>query len=1628
MRIERTHQQYGGLLFVFFMVLAIGCSSGGMAPTSPGIIDNGLTGASSVDGQVSSGFSWGVFDITFSPGSGGITVEPARAGGMHTEVTSFLLSDEGRPANIGIGNVDASRFRTEGIVSLDVSITHPMNASAMTVFDVMGIVIGNGTNSCVSDPEISYAGSHDLQVLNADGYSGWNGIAGAGTGGYTATINNYKYFAEGLGSGQSLEEYFGDQANNSLRGALRPGTTVTRNYVLRFPEINGSRETAFSFAVVGHWKRAVDAGGLRIENPSAGDFPLDANMDTAVWAGCDSSESTAYFAGEGDAGGGLVLDLTVWDWQKPLTGGDPTAQVAGVVIESPSGMIPGGYVYFDSASVENSVLDCWGGEYTTRLILEVGDVEPRSLEEEILIGIESPAPNGEVRTAWFRMSVQVSNHFVARDEEWVNLVVILDGTPENLYTYAREEGDRMFREIRELGGDVRSIYAANRGLETSTGVQNQVQPLSRSLGEARRERAAFVTSILQNALGQLQDGMVSRLEALPDTEVYARDLVMNSLGVRTRSYRIEQIEQIEGVLEVHEDPGVEYLTDTSAQALKLRAGTYPEVLWDEGYHGEGYSAMAIDTGVDTDHPAYVGLDLYAASFPTGYCSVEDTSNHGNSVAGIIASQNATYRGMSYGLDAYYSAKLCSGAGFTDVQNAFNWAAQGGSGYDDAALVNMSLVISTACTQRNGLNYISAWVDNTIDLYDVMWSLGAGNKGTGCPSYQISDKPQTCYNGVSVAGVVDQGTGDRSDDAYYTSSKYGPCYGPYSTEERLKPEVIAYTNVTTTKIGGGYGTFGGTSAASPSFAGSAVSLYSAGIWDSQSLRAVMFATAGDYTSSPASEGPDYYAGFGIPDLWEAYAHIADTYSGDLGVDGEGDLYYIENVQDGDRIVLVYNKHGLTSDWKISNLDIKVYDEADDSLLYATTKQYENKEWIEFSASDAGKNVVVCAYATTIADGLSYDSYAIAANTVMTEYVTPDYSIAINTPPSMNQYDVIDVSVDVQNIGVDTTEDVNVEITLADGWEVVVGDNPQSIGDLLPSETKSANFSVLVGTSGLKEISAWVEGTFYGVLITGSESVSVNPSPTTILTVPVDADKFDDFAATASYTNNSSGIYSDLTYTLNFDSEDLYLDTGDNPSEEGDINTGLTAVGDWVLRGIEVGDTDVELTVEFTFVGEEVSFTTQPSTITINEPSQSPLVVIFNVPSGIARFDIFELGVNVENLLDDTVEGVEVDIEVPAQWEILAGENPQTIGDVDSAGTGTATYYVMAKLSDAGNVSATASGTVYGVQVDGSGETVVDPEEVDILTIPSEVQEGEMFDAEVAYFNNTPYPFENLSIGINYDSGMVSLESGDNPVSKGNILPDQPVDQTWTFEADDPGDAGFSVYFMFDFEGGLVSFTTPEKILTINGLPVDPLAPKLVSPSDGHIYHPGNNLSFSWTKASGTSPTGYWLNVWVDGAHSPLVPAGGIYMGMATSLFLPSNFVELRAKDGEWEWAVGAKVNSSMHWSNRRTIDKYTAPTLYEPSSGSQVGVNEYFDWESVNGANNYVARITGLLPGVQPYYLPLNSAVSNFTLLQPYYYSLKVGKTYTWAVAGTAMGSPLSASDQAMLAGLSYSDSWSFTVK
>lgn len=352
----------------FFM----GCSNGSGIPTAPAA-DNTISGQSA--NAPSQTHLWGYYDIYLDISSKSAEVVYNRNAAFAANVTTCL---NGNPANLGlkIHGVATGPGDSYVDVDVDVKLTHPYpGLTQYNGYDVRGIFMGNGTKVMNYNPKLRYAAYESLdQVMydydadmpgdpytgrtgDPDGYTRWwnpmefpkSGLFGYTKGAWasknytsTASLNPYKYFADGLSADGNLWNFLTTTKGN---GVFSAGSSNTRNYYLRFPVPYPN--VKFSYAVIANWK------GVQPQ-----DHPSNASEAIAL-----SVEQTphVFYESPSKNGGKIKLDISVFDWDSQLSNGvmsDYKIIVESTVLSAPyvlnnSEMTPkGGGVNYSTYHVE----------------------------------------------------------------------------------------------------------------------------------------------------------------------------------------------------------------------------------------------------------------------------------------------------------------------------------------------------------------------------------------------------------------------------------------------------------------------------------------------------------------------------------------------------------------------------------------------------------------------------------------------------------------------------------------------------------------------------------------------------------------------------------------------------------------------------------------------------------------------------------------------------------------------------------------------------------------------------------------------------------------------------------------------------------------------------------------------------------------------------------------------------------------------------------------------------------------------------------------------------------------------------------------------------------------------------
>ncbi|MFH1675824.1 MAG: hypothetical protein ABIC40_02280 [bacterium] len=335
---------------IFSVALGItGCSGDPVEPSTSPAVRPAV--AERTDESQSGRYLWGYWDVTFDKTTCEFDIVPLRELTFHLNALQFLEP----PALAGL-DIDPATLVFDppaNKVAVDVVLTHPFpGLNQYSGFDVRGIVILPGSGINFSDPFLIIPANGEGRLVNADGWTRWwnpkefvnpgifgfkQGLIGqpGGAGVFTATLNGYKYFANGLGAHDSV---FAAPAFN--RGMFAAGAANRRNFNIDFGVSSGDF-LKFQYAIDASWEVPST-----MNNPDVpGDFPLEANAPEGYAIKVTETENTLWWFGGIGFGGELNLSIDVYDWNIDA--------IEHVMVEAP-GII--------SAPVEASVVPGSGGD------------------------------------------------------------------------------------------------------------------------------------------------------------------------------------------------------------------------------------------------------------------------------------------------------------------------------------------------------------------------------------------------------------------------------------------------------------------------------------------------------------------------------------------------------------------------------------------------------------------------------------------------------------------------------------------------------------------------------------------------------------------------------------------------------------------------------------------------------------------------------------------------------------------------------------------------------------------------------------------------------------------------------------------------------------------------------------------------------------------------------------------------------------------------------------------------------------------------------------------------------------------------------------------------------------------
>ncbi len=343
-----TSRLAGVIIVLIAVFIMTGCSGNNDSPVlpDPGSESNPESIQTAVvEGTSPRTLDWGLWGISIDPDTWDVEITPLRAASFTANVTQYLQPPAGSLSNLTVIVTDDSQFLSQGIVEVDVRITHPFPSSPeYTGFDVMGVFMHNGSHaSTVGYNNRWPLAPNDAILLNHDGYTRWmnqsefttTGLLGftpgalGNAGSFSATINPYKYYADGLNKNQSISNFYLSAGSISKRGLFSSGTTNTREYEIQFPMLGGSPVLTFQYAVIARWDDPSPSPPINVPD----DFPDTANCQEAFYIEVRDTGSTLNYHPSVGGSGTLSVDIEIFDWQgagNPLGFSD---EMIGIFLE-----------------------------------------------------------------------------------------------------------------------------------------------------------------------------------------------------------------------------------------------------------------------------------------------------------------------------------------------------------------------------------------------------------------------------------------------------------------------------------------------------------------------------------------------------------------------------------------------------------------------------------------------------------------------------------------------------------------------------------------------------------------------------------------------------------------------------------------------------------------------------------------------------------------------------------------------------------------------------------------------------------------------------------------------------------------------------------------------------------------------------------------------------------------------------------------------------------------------------------------------------------------------------------------------------------------------------------------------
>ena len=938
------------LLISLLAIVALGCSGG-----SPVSTDLSGTEIQPVDksAAMENHHVWGVYDITFDQPSGLFKFAPSRQSMVHVGMDELIGGTPvGDFITIDFRGID----RQNRILSFDLTLKNPF--PNLTAHDVRGIISGDRPG---------------YYLLNGDG--AFDLIDAPNTFVAFARDEPNREFTGGISHTESCELHFPPGADfKALRLTIDATYPGNCREPYAFSEFSFENEM-LSIGVL-DWQENVDSVSILASSIGGSeDIALEFDDGSNLWyASLIEPPGGGYRLVNAEFIGRLASsDDNLADMIGGFASTTNDINLPGTLDAVP-GFSPASPFFNNSTGANSSATT---GNTIRRLCFVRADSGGGSLYGLLRLEIE-PLPEeliSEITTA-MKMSAMLQELYYdpAMQDEVINVTAVLSGTPLGIYADIKNAADAAYPEIKELSEDIKSRYRAAQPEISAFAEQNEdafsnrenwavseynailnrhragksyIDSMLRDIESLRERRSAMITDMLESNIGPLQEEAIEHVSGIEDTNIKSTNYIVNVLNLETTPRHLGEIASSDTIAYLEHDVELVHQMNIAHQAVNAPA------MWGAGFEGGTFDVMVFDTGIDELHPALIGhMGPGQARDFTG-CTTDDTHGHGTHCAGIVASMDATYQGVARGLDKLYNAKYCMVGGWSNVEDAHDWAGMGGTVADPAEVTSFSWAWGPLSGCIRDASYIPArYVDEFVYLHGQVWSIAAGNSSTIiCGDDNIITPPSDAYNSFCVANMYDVNTASRADDRIAGSSRWGPGVAP-GGEIRIKPDITApgssimSCNNNWEGAGADFVAKTGTSMAAPNVAGGSALVLDAGMTSSLEVRGIILNTAEDWDSNqigPGVDGPDIYTGYGYMDLNYALLNLGNVISDTIAT---SDIKFYRHSSPGshDSGMVIWDRYSSGMTDLYADIDLEMYDDTTNMLIGSDDKTYDTRRFL------------------------------------------------------------------------------------------------------------------------------------------------------------------------------------------------------------------------------------------------------------------------------------------------------------------------------------------------------------------------------------------------------------------------------------------------------------------------------------------------------------------------------------------------------------------------------------------------------------------------------------------------------------------------------------------------------------